>query len=463
MTKLFNILIIDDDDFFNASLSDFLSQKGFKVQVALSGKQGIENFETEPGSLVLLDQKLPDMSGVEVCKKILEINPATKIIFMSAYASIPYAVEAMLAGAFYYLSKPFELEELLLQIKMAAKNVRLEGKLKVQDYQSEKEKQAKKLIGSSDLMKRIREQIKLAAGSDANVLITGETGVGKNVVAREISNQQQTRKEPFLTINCAAIPENLMESEYFGYEKGVFTGADQRREGIFELADGGTLVLDEISEIPMHLQSKLLTAFEERCIRRIGGRNTIPVDVRIIATTNQTLEEAIKNKTFRQDLYYRLAVFNIHIPPLRQHPEDIPELADYFIHGFSRLPLRIPEKDMEKMREYPWPGNVRELRNIIERSVILRQDDEIKPADLLMQKNQAIFELRDNSDPLQAFDSQPLEKIISHHVMTCFKSCNGNKSLTARKLGVSLSTLKRRLKDLGISNLDFKINQQYID
>lgn len=448
MTKLSNILIIDDDDFFDASLSDFLSQRGFRVQVALNGKQGLEGFEAEPGSLVLLDQELPDQSGVEVCRKILEINPTTKIIFMSAYASIPYAVEAMLAGAFHYLSKPFELEELLLQIKMAAKNVRMEGKLRVQDYQSEKEKQEKKLIGSSDLMKRIREQIKLAAGSDANILITGETGVGKNVVAREISQLQPTRKEPFLTINCAAIPENLMESEYFGYEKGVFTGADQRREGIFELADGGTLVLDEISEIPMHLQSKLLTVLEERCIRRIGGRNTIPIDVKIIATTNQPLETAIKNKAFRQDLYYRLAVFNIHIPPLRQHPEDIPELTEYFIHGFSRIPLKIPEKDMEKMIKYTWPGNVRELRNIIERSVILRLNDEIKPANLLIQKDQTVDETHDHVSPSLTADFLPLEKIISHHIRTCLKVCNGNKSLAARKLGISLSTLKRKLNDI---------------
>ncbi|RPI80062.1 MAG: sigma-54-dependent Fis family transcriptional regulator [Desulfobacteraceae bacterium] len=448
MTKLSNILIIDDDDFFNASLSDFLSQKGFRVQVALNGKQGIEGFEAEPGSLVLLDQELPDQSGVEVCKKILEINSATKIIFMSAYASIPYAVEAMLAGAFHYLSKPFELEELLLQIKMAAKNVRLEGKLRVQDYQSEKEKQEKKLIGSSDLMKRIREQIKLAASSDAHILITGETGVGKNVIAREISQLQPTRKEPFLTINCAAIPENLMESEYFGYEKGVFTGADQRREGIFELADGGTLVLDEISEIPMHLQSKLLTVLEERCIRRIGGRNIIPIDVKIIATTNQPLEAAIKNKTFRQDLYYRLAVFNIHVPSLRQHSEDIPELAEYFIHGFSRTPLKIPEKDMEKMVNYTWPGNVRELRNIIERSVILRLDNEIKPANLLTQKDQSDDAAHGPISHSPATDFLPIEKVIAHHIKACLKVCNGNKSLAARKLGISLSTLKRKLNDI---------------
>jgi transcriptional regulator with PAS, ATPase and Fis domain len=239
-----------------------------------------------------------------------------------------------------------------------------------------------------------------------------------------------------------------MESEYFGYEKGVFTGADQRHEGIFELADGGTLVLDEISEIPMHLQSKLLTVLEERCIRRIGGRSTIPIDVRIIATTNQPLESAVKNKTFRQDLYYRLAVFNIHIPPLRQHPEDIPELTDYFIHGFSRTLLKVSEKDMEKMKKYFWPGNVRELRNIIERSVILRQNDEIKPANLLIQKNQTVNETYDTLSPPLTSDYLPLEKIISHHIKTCLKISNGNKSLAARKLGISISTLKRKLREL---------------
>ena len=451
MIKTINILIIDDDIFFTASLSDFLIGKGLNVQIAPDGKEGIESFERQQHSLVLLDQKLPGMGGVEVCRKIIEINPNAKVIFMTAYATVQYAVEAMQAGAFHYLSKPIDLDELLIAIRMAVKNVRLEGMLRVQDYEREKERQEKRLIGSSEVMNRIREQMKLASGSDANILITGETGVGKNVVARAIHDLQNQR-ETFLTINCSAIPENLMEAEYFGHEKGVFTGADTRREGIFELADGGTLVLDEIGEIPMHLQSKLLTVLEDKNIRRIGSGRTIPVDVRIIATTNQDLEEAIHKKRFRQDLYYRLAVYNIHIPPLRQHPEDIPKIADYFVKQFCRNPSRIPGNHLKKMMNYTWPGNVRELRNVIERACILFQGDEIRPADLLLE--QGPYRIRQIIDPDIQYpgDIISLKEIEERYTLSALKACSGNKSLTARTLGISISTLKRKLKEFNIDS-----------
>ena len=450
MKKVSNILIIDDDDFVAASLSDFLIGKGFGVQTAANGKDGIETFERKQPPLVLLDQKLPDMEGAHVCKKILEINPNTKIIFITAYATVQYAVEAMQAGAFHYLSKPFELDELSIAIDMALKNAHMEVKLRVQDYEREKERQEKKLIGSSEVMKRIREQIELAASSEATVLITGETGVGKNVVARGI-HDLQIKRETFLAINCSAIPENLMEAEYFGHEKGVFTGAETRREGIFELADGGTLVLDEIGEIPMHLQSKLLTVLEDKSIRRIGSGRAIPIDVRIIATTNEDLEVAIQEKRFRQDLYYRLAVFNIHIPPLRHHAEDVPEIADYFVKQFRRKPVKIPESHMKKMMKYPWPGNVRELRNVIERAALLNQNDEIKPADLLLQNNLTPPMADSSQKVMSVHDIIPLEEVKRRHIISALRACSDNKSLTARTLGISLSTLKRKLREMKIS------------
>ncbi|MDY7035599.1 MAG: sigma-54 dependent transcriptional regulator [Thermodesulfobacteriota bacterium] len=446
MIKTLNILIIDDDIFFTASLSDFLISKGFNVQIAPDGKDGIESFERQQSSLVLLDQKLPDIGGVEVCRKIMEINPNAKVIFMTAYATVQYAVEAMQTGAFHYLSKPIDLDELLIAIRMAVQNVRLEGRLRVQDYKREKERQEKRLIGSSEVMNRIREQMKLAAGSEANILITGETGVGKDVVARDIHNLQDKR-ENFLTINCSAIPENLMEAEYFGHEKGVFTGADTRRVGIFELADSGTLVLDEIGEIPLHLQSKLLTALEDKNIRRIGSGRSIPVDVRIIATTNQDLEECIYKKRFRQDLYYRLAVYTIHIPPLRKHPEDIPEIADYFVKQFCRNPTKIPGDHLRKMMNYSWPGNVRELRNVIERACILFQGDKIRPADLLLE--QGPNHIQQIIDPGTQYpgDIIALKELEKRYTLSALKACSGNKSLTARTLGISISTLKRKLKE----------------
>jgi DNA-binding NtrC family response regulator len=351
----------------------------------------------------------------------------------------------MQAGAFDYLSKPFELEELLIAIRMAEKSVRLEGRLRVREYERKKEKERKKLIGSSEAMHRIREQMKLAAASEANVLITGETGVGKNVVAEGI-HDLQTRRENLLTINCSTVPENLMESEYFGHEKGVFTGAESRREGIFELADGGTLILDEIGEIPLHLQSKLLTVLEDKRIRRIGSGRSFPVDVRIVATTNQELERHIEEKRFRQDLYYRLAVFHMHIPPLRHHAEDVPEIARFFLNRFTRPPITIPDEQMARMKAYPWPGNVRELRNVMERACLLRQGNRIKPADLLWTTPTSG---RRETPPEAPAEILPLERVAEEHIREAVRACSGNKSRAARLLGISLSTLKRRLRKMG--------------
>jgi DNA-binding NtrC family response regulator len=447
--KAKQVLVIDDDELFVASLLDFLSAKTFKVSSARTGKEGLNIFERDQPALVLLDQKLPDMEGIEVCRKILEMDPRSKVIFVTAYATVRCAVDAIKVGAFNYLSKPFELDELLMVMDLAVKNVQMEGKIRVQDYERTRESEEKQLIGSSEEMRRVREQIRLAATTDSNVLITGETGVGKNVVARAIHDLQAGR-ENFLMVNCSAIPENLMEAEYFGHEKGVFTGADTRREGIFELADGGTLVLDEIGEIPIRLQSKLLSILEDKCVRRIGGGRNIPVDVRIIATTNQDLDRAIKEKGFRRDLYYRLAVVTIQVPPLREHPEDIPEIAEYFARILCRKPVRILDHDMKRMMDYPWPGNVRELRNVIERASLLLKGDVLRPASLLVSSelDNAWVERRQTV----AAEIVPLHELKRQQILTALKACSGNKSLTARTLGISLSTLKRTLADINIAN-----------
>jgi DNA-binding NtrC family response regulator len=447
--KAVQVLIIDDDELFVASLSDYLSAKGYRVSSAKTGKEGMSVFEREQPALVLLDQKLPDMEGIEVCRKILETDPRTKVILVTAYATVRCAVDAIKTGAFNYLSKPFELDELLIIMDLAVRNVQMEGKIRVQDYERTRESEEKQLIGSSEEMQRVREQIRLAATTDSNVLITGETGVGKNVVARAIHDLQAGR-ENFLMVNCSAIPENLMEAEYFGHEKGVFTGADTRREGIFELADGGTLVLDEIGEIPIRLQSKLLTILEDKCVRRIGGGRNIPVDVRIMATTNQDLVQAVREKRFRQDLYYRLAVVTVQVPPLRDRPDDIPEIAEYFAKLFCRKPVRIPDHDMKRMIDYPWPGNVRELRNVMERASLLLKGDILRPANLLVSSES------DNSSVerkhYMATHIVPLQELKKQQILTALKACAGNKSRTARTLGISLSTLKRTLAEINIAN-----------
>jgi DNA-binding NtrC family response regulator len=376
------------------------------------------------------------------------MNPRTKVILVTAYATVRCAVDAIKAGAFNYLSKPFELDKLLIIMDLAVRNVQMEGKIRVQNYERTRESEEKQLLGSSEAVQRVREQVRLAATTDSNVLITGETGAGKNVVARAIHDLQAGR-ENFLMVNCSAIPENLMEAEYFGHEKGVFTGADARREGIFELADGGTLVLDEIGEIPIRLQSKLLTILEDKCVRRIGGGRNIPVDVRIMATTNQDLAQAIREKRFRQDLYYRLAVVTIQVPPLRERPDDIPEIAEYFARFFCRKPVQILDHDMKKMMEYPWPGNVRELRNVIERASLLLKGDVLKPATLL---------INHDGDPAwadrryaEAAEIIPLQELKRQQILTALKACAGNKSRTARTLGISLSTLKRTLAEINIA------------
>ena len=452
MGKTVEVLIIDDDDLFVSSLCDFLSHKGYGVRAVRTGKEGLKSLEECQPSIVLLDQRLPDMEGIEVCRTILENNPGIKVIFVTAYATVRCAVDAMQAGAFNYLSKPFELDELLILMDQAKKSVQMEGRIRIHDYENQQAREEKKLIGSSEVMRWVRGQIKLAAATDSNVLITGDTGVGKNVVARAI-HDLQGRRETFLQVNCAAIPENLMEAEYFGHEKGVFTGAETRREGIFELSNGGTLLLDEIAEVPSHLQSKLLTVLEDKCVRRVGGGRNIPVDVRIIATTNRDLERAIRDKSFRQDLYYRLAVFHLHIPPLREHPDDVPEIAAYFVTKFCRRPVRIPEKHLERMMEYPWPGNIRELRNIIERASLLLRGDVMEPANLLF--------AGDPDAPLpssrlrKGYDTQgivPLQELSRQQIIFALEACSGNKSLTARTLGISLSTLKRKLADMNLSS-----------
>jgi DNA-binding NtrC family response regulator len=442
------ILIIDDDDLVVASLVDHLAANGYPVFNATAGNEGLAVFEQQRPAIVLLDQELPDGKGLDICRRLLEIDPMVKTIFITAYATVRTAVDAMQAGAFNYLTKPFSVEELMISIRMAERSVRLEGQLKVHAYEKAHRNKQSRLVGSSRVMRELREQIALFAASDAAVLITGETGVGKNVVARAIHDLHKER-DTFLTINCAAIPENLMEAEYFGHEKGVFTGAHTRREGIFELADGGTLLLDEISEVPFHLQAKLLTTIEEGTVRRVGGRRAIPVDVRIIATANRPLETAIAEKRFREDLYYRLAVVTLHVPPLRRRIEDIPELVATFMQRFSNKPLQIPPAHLERMRTYPWRGNIRELRNVIERAVLLRRGDCIYPADLLFDVDipSTACSKREveTAPPLKETD-QRLDTMIHAHIHKVLRTTGGNKTQASRRLGISLSTLKRRLK-----------------
>jgi len=439
------ILIIDDNDIFCETVSDLFSDENTDVLIANTGKDGLRTCTETKIDVVILDQKLPDTEGVSLCPSILKQNEQTKIIFVTAYPSFSNAIEAIKVGAHDYLSKPFEMAELELTIKQAFRTQELEKAEQIQNYQNTRENEQYDLIAGQGIFKEIIRLIDLAADSDAPVLITGETGTGKNVVARAIHLKSTLPAKLFLIANCAAFPENLIEAELFGSEKGAFTGASTSRKGIFELAEGGTLVLDEIGSMPIHLQSKLLGVLEEKKIRRIGSETVKPINVRIIAAANNDLEEAIIDKTFRSDLYYRLSVIRLHIPPLRDRKEDIPKLCEYFIGRMSRdTNIHLSDAELGKLMEYAWPGNVRELKNVIERSLIIQRGQPLRPSLLLRNgmapSSSASLMVPDEGEIL------PLEATEKKCISQALKKFNGNYSQSAKALGISLSTLKRKVK-----------------
>lgn len=439
------ILIIDDNDIFCESVKDLLSDDHTDVMAANTGKDGLKICKENKVDVVILDQKLPDAEGVALCPSILKHNDQAKIIFVTAYPSFNNAIEAIKVGAHDYLSKPFEMAELELTIKQAFRTQELEKAEQIQNYNDTRENEQYDLIAGQGIFDEIRRTIDLAAESDAPVLITGETGTGKNVVARAIHLKSSLPAKLFLVANCAAFPENLIEAELFGSEKGAFTGASTSRKGIFELAEGGTLVLDEIGSMPVHLQSKLLGVLEEKKIRRIGSETVKPVNVRIIAAANNDLEAAIKEKTFRNDLYYRLSVIRLHIPPLRDRKEDIPKLCDYFMGRMSRDPhIRLSDSELGKLMEYPWPGNVRELKNVIERSLIIQRGQPLRPSLLL--KDAVVSSASFGNGSLEEDEILPLEATEKKCISQALKKFNGNYSQSAKALGISLSTLKRKVK-----------------
>jgi len=431
---------------------DILSDESTEVITANTGKEGLKICTETKIDVVILDQKLPDAEGVSLCPSILQQNDQTKIIFVTAYPSFSNAVEAIKVGAHDYLSKPFEMAELELTVRQAFRTQEVEKTEQIQNDHDNKESEEIDLISGQGVFDEIRKMIDLAAASDAPVLITGETGTGKNVVARAIHYKSNLPKKLFLTANCAAFPESLIEAELFGSEKGAFTGATSLRRGIFELADGGTLVLDEIGSMPIHLQSKLLGVLEEKRIRRVGGELFKPINVRIIAISNSDLEEAIKNKLFRDDLYYRLSVIRIHIPPLRERKQDIPKLCEYFINKMARdTKTRLADSELNKLIEYEWQGNVRELKNVIERSLIIQRGQTLRPSQLLRMVSNSPSFISENCVNKESgvIILKTMEKQCIEQALDKYKN---NFSQTAKALGISLSTLKRKLKIYHLTN-----------
>ncbi len=441
------LLVVDDDRLFCDTVKDYFYGEKLEVYIAATGAEGIDICSKGRIDVILLDQKLPDGEGHAFCPSMLRHNDQTKIIFITAYPSFKSAVNAIKAGAYDYLSKPFELEELRIALEHAIKTIDLEKVGQIQEYKNLKESEEVVLVGKG--LGPIRTLTDLAASADAPVLITGETGTGKNVVAKSIHYKSFDKTAPFISINCSALPENLIEAELFGYEKGSFTGAVTSRKGILEMAEGGTLLLDEIGEMPIHLQAKLLSVLEDKNIMRIGGESVKPIDVRIIATTNIDLEDAVKRKVFRQDLYYRLSVMRIHLPPLRDRREDIPELCAFLIKKITGRQIRITDSEIEKLMGYEWPGNVRELKNVIERSLIVQRGVAFSPSEFLGETS------RHSKNAAQEIPAtgnvMTLREIERQYICRALDVFSKNYTQTARALGISLSTLKRKMGEYDIT------------
>jgi DNA-binding NtrC family response regulator len=448
------LLVIDDDRVFGEAVRDYLADRSLEVLLAHRAADGLTLCSLRKIDIVVLDQQLPDAEGHTLCQTILKYNEQAKIIFATAYPSFESAVKAIRAGAHDYLSKPFDLEELSLAVKQALRTLELEQVAEIQDYQRTRESDEATIVGGEGFAETLR-LVELAASTDSNALITGETGTGKTLVAKTIHYKSRLCKAPFISINCAALPENLIEAELFGHEKGSFTGAVAAKRGIFEMAEGGTLFLDEIGEIPMHLQAKLLSVIEEKRARRVGGESFRPVNARVIAATSVNLEDLL-GKTFRKDLYFRLSVIRIHLPPLRERRRDIPELCRHLMSQLCRgKDVRIEEPEMIKLMSYDWPGNVRELKNVLERAVLLQKGPALAPSDLLaMSVGPAEDRQAAPCPPVHSSDEiLTLEEVEQRHIQSVLDKLSGNLTRASKALGISLSTLKRKLRGQGKDEL----------
>lgn len=443
----YRILIVDDDELFCKSLRKILEKQYQLVNTAFSASEAVKQCSAQNYHIVLLDQRLPDGSGHKICKEILQYNDKTKIILITGAPSFENAVEAFRNGIFDYLSKPIDIDQLEIHMHRALKAHQLETIAHVHVYETEQENIENILIGDSASMMKIRQLIETAAKTSSTVLLTGETGTGKNVIAKNI-HAADDPLTPFIRSNCGALPEHLIEAELFGYEKGSFTGATSSRRGAFELAEGGTIFLDEIATIPLHLQSTLLGVLDDKMVKRLGGEKYKNINVRVIAATNMDLEKAIDDNQFRQDLFHRLNVIRIHVPPLREHREDIPDLFKYFMEYERKKGMELPDSEMERLMDYSWPGNIRELRNIAERSIFLSNDGVLRPSELLS--------TREHPGPTGTI-VKPKEEPIRHiedverdYILQVFNRLSRNYTHTAQALGLSLSTLRRKIRTYGI-------------
>jgi DNA-binding NtrC family response regulator len=448
------ILVVDDEKTIRWSLGEALREDGYEVIDADSGEKGLEWFKKKSADLVLLDLKLPGEDGISILKKIRKLDPTVPVIMMTAYGEVETAVQAMKNGAYDFVLKPFALEKLKITIKNALETHRLKDEIAYLKERSASKSVFRTFIGQSEPMLEIFEKLKKIGKSKANtILITGESGAGKELVARTIHECSYDEPRPFMEINCASVPETLLESELFGYEKGAFTDAKTRKKGLVELAEGGTLFLDEIGEMGITLQSRLLRVIENKTFRRVGGVQDLRVNTRIVAATNRDLEKAIEEKLFRKDLFFRLKVIPIHVPPLGDRREDIPLLVNHFVERFNRELGKkvkpVSRSVMERLVQYDWPGNVRELKNVVERAMLLDAETEILVEHLppeIYEKDGDHTGTGKTAHVLSSFFPMTLREIEKIQIERTLKQTNGNKSKAAGILGISRQTLREKLK-----------------
>ncbi len=448
----FNILIVDDEKNIREGLGASLEMDGYKIFLAENGKKGLDAVNREDIDLVITDLKMPELSGEELLKKITSANPNIPVIILTGHGSIETAVTAMRNGAFDFLTKPVNLDRLSLLVKRALSNRQLV--LKHRELEDEVERLSKRqkfsaIIGKSAQMRKVLEVVEQVADTKASVLITGESGVGKELIADAIHNLSSRKNQRFIKVHCAALSENLLESELFGHEKGSFTGAIARKRGRFELADKGTIFLDEIGEINQSVQIKILRVLQEKKFERVGGEETLEVDVRILSATNKDLKNEIGKGTFREDLFYRLNVVNIHVPPLRERKEDISLLSAAFLNEFARDNGKkidgIDPKAYRALYNYDWPGNIRELRNCIESSVVMCRGNIITLNDM----PPSVAAGRDD-EYIRISPGMSLEEAEKEIIRMTLIHAKGNKTKTAEILGIGRKTLHRKIKEFNL-------------
>jgi len=453
-----SILIVDDDDVMQETLSDVLRKRSYEVFAVGSGNGALSVIKKNLIDLILLDMKLPDVDGLEVLKKVKEFDTEILVIMMTAYSDVQTAVSAMKSGAYHYINKPFEVEELQLLIEKGLETKSLINEVRRLHRQHNVEYQNSHIHGVTPQIKYLKELLEMISKTHkTSVLIQGESGTGKELAANAIHFNSKRSGKALMKINCSAIPDSLLESELFGYEKGAFTDAKNTKKGLFELADGGTVFLDEIGDMKPFLQSKILRVLENQTFMRVGGEREIKVDIRVIAATNRDLEELVKEGLFRKDLYYRLKVMVVEMPPLRERVEDILLLANLFIEEnnkeYNKNIKGLSGEAKTLLIQYPWPGNIRELKNVIERAMILTDQEYLTPKQLPFELRQTEQNTRRKMIPelFEATDEMSLEIMEKSHISQVLKRLEWNKSKTSKVLGISRATLRAKIKRYNLS------------